>query len=192
MQPVQPAQVPQPQFQPQPQVQLPQPGRPTAADIMRGGVSVAPAPAPANVPVPAPVFNQAPTPNFGGAGSRQPQQPMPMPLPGRDVVNQGISGGRPAATQPNVQVPQMPPASTNQPSAPVYSRPGYAAPTVAPSQNTDAPTGFRRGGYAPPLPRVYNDTQKPKAESKAEAKAEREAKPAEPKQQEFRAPIRGQ
>ena len=192
MQPVQPAQVPQPQFQPQPQVQLPQPGRPTAADILRGGVSVAPAPAPANVPVPAPVFNQAPTPNFGGAGSRQPQQPMPMPLPGRDVVNQGISGGRPAATQPNVQVPQMPPASTNQPSAPVYSRPGYAAPTVAPSQNTDAPTGFRRGGYAPPLPRVYNDTQKPKAESKAEAKAEREAKPAEPKQQEFRAPIRGQ
>ncbi len=205
MQPVQPTQQVQ---MPQPQ----QPGRPTAADIMRGGVSLNRAPV--AVPAPAP----APTPNFGSTGGRLPQQvqpsqpaqsqslqqgqprpqaqPQPMPLPGREALNQGISGGRPVAAQPSVQVPQTPSALTNQPSAPVYSRLGYAAPTVAPSQNAEAPTGFRRDGYASQAPRVSNESQRSKAEMKAdtkvEPKAERETKPAEQRPQDFRGPVRGQ
>jgi hypothetical protein len=191
-QPTQLAQTYQP-AQPVPSQQQPT-GRPTAADIMRGGVSSAPA---ASAPAPAP----APTPNFGITGSRMPQQPVPtaqpvpqpMPLPGREVYNPGgISGGRIAPSQPAVSVPQQP---LNQPSAPVYARPGYAAPAVAPGQNAEAPTGFRRGTYGVQPQGLLNAPQpapplKHKAESKPD-KPEREPKSDEPKHKDNRSPVRG-
>ena len=130
----------------------------------------------------------------------QPQsQSQPMPLPGRDVSNQGIGGGRPSGLPQNPQTTQNAQAPVNQPSAPVYSRPGYAAPAVAPAQNTEAPTSFRRGNYPEKQQGIISAPQRPQAEqvpkSKKESKSEtsennNEPK-AEPKRNDNRQPVRG-